>query len=476
MSSRTQEAQLEEPVPSASLQARQSASGLRPILSVAERRELGRIARGRVPRQDHKKWTPSPTRPDPVELLRAQDADRIPELVPIRYGRMLESPFAFLRGSAVVMADDLATVPYSRIAAQLCGDAHISNFGFYASPERQLIFDINDFDETLPGPWEWDIKRLAASVVVAGRENGHSKAACQAAAYSAVREYQSRMAEYAELTNLEVWYRFPTVEHIFEFLSAREARLLGKTAKKARRKVHHQVARRIAEKDGEMLRIVEDPPLVERLTEQEIETYVQPVFRRYLRSLSDHHRELIDRFQFSDAARRVVGVGSVGTYCYAVALTGRDVNDPLFLQLKQAGPSVLASYLPPSRYANQAQRIVTGQQFVQSASDMFLGWIRLPSGREFYIRQLKDMKGSIEVSRLDARLMEVYATLCGGLLAHAHARTGDPIQISSYIGKNEVFANALTKFAERYADQTERDYAKLKAAVRNGAVEATTGI
>lgn len=455
---------------------RTPATGWHQLLTPAERRALGRTARAQVPRTGLGHWAPDEARQDPVEVLMAQDADRIPELRPIRYGRMLASPFAFLRGAAAVMAADLATQPRTGLTVQLGGDAHIANFGFYASPERQLHFDINDFDETLPGPWEWDVKRLAASVTVASRDNGFTRAACQSAVEAALRAYQSSMAAFAELTNLELWYFHVRVEDIFAAVSAvKQVKGLQVLAAKARQRDSRFVAGRMTTLADGQIRFIERPPLTVRLTEAEVSGLIEPVFRSYLDTLPDAQRALLERYAYADAARRVVGVGSVGTPCYIVALTGRDEHDPLILQLKNATTSVPSPYLPPSRYANHAQRIVCGQRLVQAVSDIFLGWIKLDHG-DFYWRQLKDMKASIDIPSLTPPAMENYATACGTLLAHAHARSGDPLQISAYLGKGDQFVRAVGAFAERYADQTERDHAALAAAVKQGRIKAETGV
>jgi uncharacterized protein (DUF2252 family) len=385
-----------------------------------------------VPRRLHAEWSPPPSRPDPISLLEKQAVDRVPELLPIRYGRMLSSPFAFLRGAAAVMASDLSFGPRTGITVQLTGDAHVANFGFYGSTERQLLFDINDFDETLPGPWEWDVKRLAASVAVAGRSNGFSRDDGRDAVLEVVRSYHSKMAEFAQLSNLEIWYSHVTAESFARLLAgtARRREFEAKAGKARSRGSAHAFSRMTEVVDGRR-RIVENPPLVERLPEEEVQAIINPIFRKYLDSLQDDRKHLLEQFQYVDSARRVVGVGSVGTRCYMVALTGRDETDALVLQLKEATPSVLAEFLPPTVYRNQAQRIVNGQRLVQAASDIFLGWLRHSNGREFYWRQLRDMKASVDIQRMSPSELRLYGGVCSSLLARAHARSGDAVQIGA---------------------------------------------
>src|SRR5829696_3216042 len=443
-----------------------------------QRHERGRAARRAVPRGSHAEWAPAPDRPDPVDLLEAQAKDRLPDLVPIRYARMMASPFAFMRGSAIVMANDLASTPKSGIQAQLCGDAHLLNFGMYASPERALLFDLNDFDETLPGPWEWDVKRLAASVVVAGRANGFDAADCCKAARASVASYRRRMAEFSEMGELEVWYSRVGEEEAFGLLS--DARSRKKTAKKLRKTVRKARGRDSLQALSKLTRVVDgrrmindDPPLLVRIPEgDDIRVQVNAILESYKRTLQDDRRHLLDRFRFVDTARQVVGVGSVGTRAYVVLLEGRDENDPLFLQVKEAGASVLENYVKSNTYEHHGQRVVAGQRLMQAASDIFLGWFRGREGRDFYWRQLKDMKGSAEVERMSSDELLLYATLCGWALARAHARSGDRVQIAGYLGKSERFDGAIAEFAQVYADQTERDHAALCAAVKSGRLPA----
>src|SRR5215207_9540665 len=441
--------------------------------SYQQRGERGRVARRVVPRSMHGEWAPAPDRPDPVDLLEAQDRDRIPYLIPIRYSRMMASPFAFMRGSAIVMARDLASTPKTGIQVQLCGDAHLLNFGAYASPERALLFDLNDFDETLPGPWEWDVKRLAASLVVAGRDNGFDAADCRRAARASAASYRKRMAEFSEMRELEVWYSRVNAE---EVLGPKIGSGTRRKAKKAFRKARGRDSLQALSKltrvvDGRRM-INDDPPLLVRVAEDELREQIYGILESYRRTLQDDRRRLLDRYRFVDAARKVVGVGSVGTRAYVVLLEGRDADDPLFLQVKEAGASVLEGQAAPSAHENQGQRVVAGQRLMQAASDIFLGWIRGPAGRDFYWRQLRDMKGSAQVERMSPDELVLYAGACGWALARAHARSGDRVQIAAYLGKSERFDGAIGDFAQIYADQTERDHAALCAAAKSGKVRS----
>jgi uncharacterized protein (DUF2252 family) len=448
--------------------------------SYQQRRERGRAARRVVPRGSHAEWAPAPDRPDPIALLEAQARDRIPDLIPIRYSRMMASPFAFMRGSAIVMANDLASTPKTGIQAQLCGDAHLLNFGAYASPERALLFDLNDFDETLAGPWEWDIKRLAASFVVAGRENGFDATDCREAAQASVASYRQRIAEFSEMRELEVWYSRVSVEEVRGLLSdARKAtaKKLGKSVRKARGRDSLQALSKLTRVVDGRRTIDDDPPLLVRIPEgDEIRAQIYAILEGYKRTLQEDRRHLLDRYRFVDAARKVVGVGSVGTRAYVVLLEGRDEYDPLFLQVKEAGASVLEGHVPSSSYKHHGHRIVAGQRLMQAASDIFLGWLRGTEGRDFYSRQLKDMKGSANVEDMSPDELVLYAGLCGWTLARAHARSGDRVQIAAYLGKSERFDGAVADFAEAYADQTEQDHAALCAAVKSGRVPTDEGI
>jgi uncharacterized protein (DUF2252 family) len=447
--------------------------------SYQERHERGRAARRVVPRGDQAEWAPAPDRPDPIDLLEAQARDRIPDLIPIRYSRMMASPFAFMRGAAIIMAHDLAGTPKTGIQAQLCGDAHLLNFGVYASPERALLFDLNDFDETLPGPWEWDIKRLAASFVVAGRENGFDATECREAAQASVASYRQRMAEFSEMRELEVWYSRVGEQEVRGLLSdARKAtaKKLSKSVRKARGRHSLQALSKLTRVvDGRRM-IIDDPPLLVRIPEgDEIRAQIYAVLEGYKRTLQEDRRRLLGRYRFVDAARKVVGVGSVGTRAYVVLLEGRDENDPLFLQIKEAGASVLEGHVLSSTHEHHGHRVVAGQRLMQAASDIFLGWFRGKGGRDFYWRQLKDMKGSANVEGMAPDELVLYAGLCGWTLARAHARSGDRVQIAAYLGKSERFDGAVADFAEAYADQTEQDHAALCAAVNSGRLPAEAG-
>ena len=443
-----------------------------------QRREHGRAARREASRGSHADWAPVPDRPDPVDLLEAQARDRIPELLPIRYARMMASPFAFMRGSATVMANDLASTPKTGIHTQLCGDAHLSNFGAYASPERALLFDLNDFDETLPGPWEWDVKRLAASFVVAGRGNGFDAADCRKAAQASVASYRQRMTQFSEMGELEVWYSRVGEEEVRSLLTAAKTKnktikKLSKNARKARGRDSLQALSKLTRVvDGRRM-INDDPPLLERIPEgDETRAQVYAILESYKRTLQEDRRHLLGRYRFVDAARKVVGVGSVGTRAYVVLLEGRDENDPLFLQVKEASASVLESYVESNTHEHHGHRVVAGQRLMQAASDIFLGWFRGPEGRDFYWRQLKDMKGSANVESMSPDELALYAGLCGWALARAHARSGDSVRIAAYLGKSERFDVAIADFAQAYADQTEMDHTALCAAVKAGRVAA----
>jgi uncharacterized protein (DUF2252 family) len=441
-----------------------------------QRHERGRAARRAVPRGSHAEGKPAPDRPDPVDLLETQARDRIQDLLPIRYSRMMASPFAFMRGAAIVMAQDLASTPKTGIQAQLCGDAHLLNFGAYASPERALLFDLNDFDETLSGPWEWDIKRLAASFVVAGRDNGFDAADCHGAAQACVASYRQRMTRFSEMGELEVWYTRIGEEEVKGLLT--EARAGKKTTKKLSKNVRKTRGRDSLQALSKLTRVVDgrriindDPPLLVRIPDgDERRAQIRDILEGYKRTLQDDRRHLLDRYHFVDVARKVVGVGSVGTRAFVVLLEGRGEDDPLFLQVKEAGPSVLEGHAPPSVYTHHGHRVVAGQRLMQAASDIFLGWFRGGEGRDFYSRQLRDMKGSAKVESMSSEELVLYARLCGWALARAHARSGDRVSIAAYLGKSERFDVAIADFAKEYADQTERDHAALCAAVKSGRV------
>ncbi|HLM91156.1 MAG TPA: DUF2252 domain-containing protein [Thermoplasmata archaeon] len=440
--------------------------------SRAKRYANGKALRGQVPRSAHAVWTPAKDRPDPVDLLLDADAHRVPSLVPIRYGRMSLSPFAFLRGAASVMAHDLSATPTTGIRTQLCGDAHLSNFGVFGTPERDQVFDVNDFDETLPGPWEWDVKRLATSLVVAGRQNGFSPGLNRKAARTAVRAYRERMGRFARERYLDTWYSHLDLENLGWGLKRGGRKLMSRAVKKARRRTGLHAFPKMVKVVNGRYRIRDDPPLIVHYTNPAHDEESRVFFDRYLATLPDERRMLLDRYHIVDVAQKVVGVGSVGTACSVLLLMAdRDVEDPLFLQLKQAGSSALEPYQGASPYANHAQRVVVGQHLMQEASDIFLGWSSVRS-EDFYVRQLRDMKFSSDVTTLGPKALLGQAALCGTALARAHARTGDPASISGYLGEKDVFDEAIAGFAVAYADQTERDYRTLMQAVQKGRVVA----
>jgi len=410
-----------------------------------------------------------------VDLLEEQAKTRLAELVPLRYSRMIESPFSFLRGSTIVMAHDLAGTPTTGIKVQLCGDAHLSNFGLFASPERRLLFDLNDFDETLRGPWEWDLKRLAASLVVAGRVNEFAETETLQPAVAAARAYRHSMQEYARMSTLEVWYSKIDVDEALPLLRGSDRRLLEIGAEKARSHDSMQAQAKLTTMVNGSPQIVSNPPLIIRLETRGAEEPLRRVFHSYRRSLQDDRRHLLEHFRFVDLAHKVVGVGSVGTRCFIALLMGARDADPLFLQIKEAEPSVLEPYAGKSVYATHGQRVVYGQHLMQAASDIFLGWVKTPMGH-FYVRQLHDWKGSAVIQTMDPPALSRYGALCGTTLARAHARTGDPVQIAAYLGSGGSFDTAIGDFAAAYADQTDRDHATLVAAVKEGRIKAATGL
>jgi len=436
---------------------------------------MGKRLREKCPRSSHAVWNAPDNRPDPLRLLEQDNKGRIPELIPIRYGRMVRTPFTFYRGAALNMAADLAATPASGLRVQACGDAHLLNFGAYATPERRLVFDINDLDETLPAPWEWDVKRLAASVVLACRNNGFSQRDTRDAVLACVRTYRERMAEYSDKPVLEVWYASIDVETVLATLKDKEARqrvLKRSAAARARNVLEHDFPK-LAAAAGHAPTIKDNPPLIYHLSgaaKKDLDARARAAFTGYRDSLPDDRRVLIDRYEIKDYAVKVVGVGSVGTFC-AIMLLMASEQDPLFLQVKEARPSVLEAYAGKSIYPNHGQRVVAGYRLMQSASDIFLGWTKSELGRHLYIRQLKDMKMGALVDVFTPSVMIEYAKFCGWVLARAHARSGEPAQISGYLGKSDVFDRALADFAVAYADQSERDYAILKQAVRSGRVE-----
>ena len=469
-----------------------------PLRSEAECKASGKEARARVPRESHATFEPGPDRPDPVALLQEQAKTRVPELVPIRYGRMLVSPFTFFRGAALVMASDLSTTPCSGLTAQLCGDAHLSNFGVFASPERRLVFDCNDFDETNPGPWEWDVKRLAASVVIAGRTRGHPKAVRAAAIMALGQTYRESMRQMATLSNLDVWYFHVDASEVITQLQSQAATSGSKkqaqmaaTATKLVAKAQTKDSLRALGKlthvvDGKR-EIISDPPLIVPLEElfpevqyEQVAEMFRDLLHRYRQSLSTDRRHLLEEYRFSQIARKVVGVGSVGTRAWVILMHGASNQDVLFLQAKEAEASVLERFTKKSVYGNHGARVVAGQRLMQAASDIFLGWQRTDGidgvSRDYYVRQLQDWKGSIDTDTVLPQGLEAYGKLCALTLARAHARSGDRFAMAAYLGNNAAFEKALAKFAESYADQNERDYEAFAGACKTGRLHAEEGI
>jgi uncharacterized protein (DUF2252 family) len=451
----------------------------RPWVDPVARAAAGKAARKRVPRVSHASFEPAPDR-DPIAILAAQEEDRLQELVPLRHERMAESPFAYYRGTPAVMAFDLATTPRSDILVQASGDAHLSNFGLFASPERTLVFDANDFDETLPGPWEWDVKRLAASVVIAGRANGFTAAQSRDAAMATVRGYRQWMARFATMRLIDVWYTQITDADIRE---AGEASGIARGRDGASRRARMEAIFTKARKrdgmrafeslttivDGRRV-ILEDPPVITHVEMPGGAASLEKVFTDYRATMPENRRDFLERYRFVDWALKVVGVGSVGTRCFVLVLEGRDENDPLILQAKEATASVMEPYLESSGHANHAQRVVVGQQLMQATSDIFLGWTRGPGGRDFYLRQLWDMKGSVDTAILQPAGLGFYGGLCGWSLARAHASTGDAVAIAAYLGTSDTFDGAIADFSETYADVNARDHAAYLAAIKAGRV------
>jgi uncharacterized protein (DUF2252 family) len=501
--------------------------------SVDDRKAKGLEARDRAPLSSHTKWRPATDRPGPVGLLEEQDATREPDLVPVRHGRMMVSPLTFYRGAAKIMAEDLKDTPVAGLEAQLCGDAHLSNFGLFASPERILLFDVNDFDETLPGPFEYDVKRMAASFTVAGRNNGFAQADTRDATLESVRAYREAMASFAQMGTMDIWYarldedalresirgavagtatqektarkeektdrraKAPKKQEKQAAKEEKSARKEEKTAKKAQKRADKTLAKahtrdslqalsKLCELVDGKYRIVGQPPIVVPardlpatydLSPDEVVPTILEQFRAYRATLQDDRRKLLERFQIVDAARKVVGVGSVGTRDFIVLLQGRDAHDPLFLQVKEATASVLEAHLPKSDYRQHGERVVQGQRMMQAASDIYLGWTKgRDVRRHFYWRQLRDMKGSLDVERATPVGLKFYARTCGWTLARAHARSGHPIAIAEYLGDSDTFDKSVTDFSERYADQNDRDYQQFVDAVRSGRLKAVEGV
>jgi len=482
---------------------------------VAERKAKGEQARARTPLVSHTGWVPAAHRPDPVALVEEQNRTREPDLVPVRHGRMMVSPFTFYRGAAKIMAADLKDTPVAGLTVQLCGDAHLSNFGVFASPERRLLFDLNDFDETLPGPFEFDVKRMAASFTVAGRNNGFSKADTRASTVASVAAYREAMATFAAMRTMDVWYARLDDDELMRAVrgavtetskqakaatkgskvaEARKQEKLAKTAAKraeqTRAKAYRRDSLQALSKLGELVdgqyRIVSQPPIVVPLRDladtyglkpDEIEGGIEEQFRAYRATLQDDRRYLLEQFKVVDVARKVVGVGSVGTRAFIVLLQGRDAQDPLFLQIKEATASVLEPYVGRSRYQQHGERVVQGQRMMQAASDIYLGWTRgVDESRNFYWRQLRDMKGSALVDLMTPVGLSFYAGICGWTLARAHARSGDAVAIAAYLGTTEAFDSSISDFAGRYADQNEQDYQAFRKAIKAGRLEEREGV
>ncbi|MFC8419700.1 DUF2252 domain-containing protein [Streptomyces sp. NPDC057236] len=454
-------------------------------LSPAERAAHGKEARGRAPRSSHGRFEAAGDRPDPVGVIERQSATRLPELVPVRHGRMLESPFRFYRGAAAIMAADLGPAPDTGLTVQLCGDAHLLNFRLLASPERRLVFDINDFDETHAGPFEWDVKRLAASFAIAGRANGFPVEAQDEAVQACVKAYRRRMREFAGMRTLDVWYAQDDADRLRELMTSsadREARRrAARAAARARTRTHLQAFAKLTRVEDGGRRIAPDPPLITPLGDllddpSTEEGALRGVLDGYARSLSSERRHLLGRYRLADVARKVVGVGSVGTRCWIVLLLGRDDDDPLLLQAKEAQESVLAPYTDGERYDNQGRRVVAGQRLIQTTSDILLGWTHTVGldgrPRDFYVRQLRDWKGIARPETMDPGLLRLFGRLCGASLARAHARSGDPVAIAAYLGRGDRFDRALAGFAQDYADRNQRDFEALGEAVRSGRVRA----
>jgi uncharacterized protein (DUF2252 family) len=462
-------------------------------LTPAERAQRGKDARAAVPRGRHSEFDPGSDRADPITLLEEQGQSRLPELVPVRYGRMMVSPFTYYRGAALPMASDLSTTPVSGLAVQACGDAHLSNFGVFGSPERRLIFDVNDFDETLPGPWEWDVKRLAASLEVAARASGFADKQRREIVMAAVTQYRQAMRSFAGMTNLGVWYARADLEQMRAQYESQLKRRQREVIDKGMAKAHtrdslEELAKLTRIVDGRP-RIISNPPLVVPIDElipkeidrTSVEEALTALVARYRRTLETDRRFLLEQFTVVDMARKVVGVGSVGTRCWIVLMHGRDESDPLFLQVKEAEQSVLSRFVGSSQYTNQGQRVVAGQRLMQASSDIFLGWQRTEAGvdgqsRDFYVRQLRDWKYSVDIEAMVPRGMRIYGQLCAWTLARAHARSGDRIAIAAYLGASDVFDQAVTQFASVYADQNERDHQALVDAVSSGRITAEQGM
>jgi uncharacterized protein (DUF2252 family) len=456
------------------------------------RARRGKEARARRPRSDHGDWESATKRPDPVDILLEQAKTRVPDLVPIRHGRMAASAFAFYRGAAAVMASDLASAAHSGLDVQLCGDAHLSNFGGFGSPERSLVFDVNDFDETLPGPFEWDLKRLAASLEIAARGRGFDDKVRAQVVSGSIQRYRETIRGFGGMGRLDVWYQHLDQQKLLSLMGQdvagavlkRFQRTVDKAESKDRLKAKAKLTRVV---DGELC-FSSDPPLLVPARElfperehDELFANIGSLMDEYRDSLNDDRRHLLEQYRFVDLARKVVGVGSVGTRSWVALMVGRDDNDPLFLQVKEAEASVLEPYLGGSEFDNHGERVVQGQRLMQTASDIFLGWERIEVGvdgrpHDYYMRQLWDWKASADVDTMDPRTLEIYGQMCGWVLARSHARSGDPISIGAYLGSGTTFDQAMVRFSASYADQNERDHQHVVDAIASGALEAQSGI
>jgi uncharacterized protein (DUF2252 family) len=473
-----------------------SANGASPpparLRTKAESIELGKQARKATPRSSHAVYQPPLTRADPMEILERESATRVPELVPIRYGRMLVSPFTFYRGAAAIMAGDLSETPRSGLDVQCCGDAHLSNFGVFASPERRMVFDLNDFDETHVGPWEWDVKRLAVSMLIAAQSNGFTKAEQRRAVLDTVESYRTAMANFASTGTLSVWYaRLEADEVLKNYAQEIKRGAIKRTEESlahARTKDSMQAFSKLTEVVDGRISIVDQSPLIVPIHKlqggdrEEIFAELRGLFATYMDSLPVERRSLLDRFELVDVARKVVGVGSVGTRAWIALLMGADGTEPLFLQMKEAEASVLEPFTGPSEFPNHGQRVVVGQRLMQASSDIFLGWVRVNppdpdvDQRDFYVRQLRDWKGSAEVETLRPEGLAAYGRACGWTLARAHARTGDRVAIASYLGNSDSFDRALLTFSAAYAEQNDRDFAALVDAADSGRIQVERGL
>jgi uncharacterized protein (DUF2252 family) len=464
---------------------------LRETASAEERAAAGKAAREKASRSSHGDWEPPARRRDPVKVLEDQAKSRVQELVPIRYGRMLASPFTFFRGAAAIMAMDLANTPQSGLKVQLCGDAHLSNFGVFAAPDRRLVMDVNDFDETLPGPWEWDVKRLAASFEIAGRDRNFTPKQTRVAVLKTVRSYREAMREFAAMRNLDVWYARLDVESLLADLAKvadrKEMKAARKNVAKAGKKNSLKAFDRLVHEVDGKPRFISDPPLLVPAEElvsddqrQALEERIVEMLGRYRESLKGDRRQLLDSYRYVEMARKVVGVGSVGTRAWVALMMGRDGQDPLFLQAKEAEASVLEPYIGKSEFGNHGERVVEGQWLMQASSDILLGWLPATAWdggeRDFYVRQLWDGKRSVEIETLPPEGLEIYGRVCGWTLARAHARSGDRIAIGSYLGKGDTFDRAIAEFSDRYADQNELDYGALADAAKSGRIEVETDL